>query len=363
MSMKVRRLMRTSSGSSTDSASSKSSKLENLFKRKSSISKAPEDKEKISPSASKDSVSPAAAAAIPARIPVTAAESDAPVRGQSMSSYSLFHSVGRSSQTNPSPRPTISLFAKTQTVTAGGEWNAPASVDATKRATAFPSRLFISMKPLEIVDDTAGAAQTTTFAGTEKFRRDQDEEPSLSNSFAGAGGSAGGSISEAFGQRRNVNGPKAVESGSIADRADAEDASTSQADYDEDMKTIAGDVASLLDDSTAGAGGFNTMTSDSETINGICKHFLRGKCRFREKCRNSHAIDNCVHCNAKLPKSRLAASAHLSKCYKAKYGGGGTATASATRPPAVATYQYERSENQEEADGGEVSLFEALSLH
>jgi hypothetical protein len=53
-----------------------------------------------------------------------------------------------------------------------------------------------------------------------------------------------------------------------------------------------------------------------ETINGICAHFLRGKCRFKEKCRNSHDIHECPYCNSNLPKSRLAASGHLSKCYR-----------------------------------------------
>jgi len=137
---------------------------------------------------------------------------------------------------------------------------------------------------------------------------------------------------------------------------------------DDDMKAIAGIV---LDDM---AGSSRSASFDtSETVNGICKHFLRGKCRFREKCRNSHAIDNCVYCNAKLPKSRLAASAHLSKCYKSRHGGA-TATpqptfsSNATSSSSRQLNHHDRSEAQpalstvQDEQDGEVSLFEALHL-
>eukprot|EP00475_Leptophrys_vorax_P027597 TRINITY_DN3934_c0_g1_i2.p1 TRINITY_DN3934_c0_g1~~TRINITY_DN3934_c0_g1_i2.p1 ORF type:complete len:345 (+),score=48.02 TRINITY_DN3934_c0_g1_i2:86-1120(+) len=55
------------------------------------------------------------------------------------------------------------------------------------------------------------------------------------------------------------------------------------------------------------------FTSDSE---GICPHFLKGKCRFKDKCRSSHDISYCVYCQAKLPSNKVASSAHLSKCYR-----------------------------------------------
>jgi hypothetical protein len=55
------------------------------------------------------------------------------------------------------------------------------------------------------------------------------------------------------------------------------------------------------------------FTADSE---GICPHFLKGKCRFKDRCRQSHDIAYCVYCQAKLPSNKVASSAHLSKCYR-----------------------------------------------
>jgi hypothetical protein len=280
------------------------------------------------------------------------------------------------------------LFARDKTGLIGREanpWNTPQPSDATKRATAFPTKVFIPVvKPLEIVDDTAGSISGSrtlklpTTVGTA-----YEEELSLSNSsMAGASAGGGGSIKAT----ENMIGPwKTVlqsngllpSSAGNTDKGDEESMSRSQQDFDDDMKTIAG---ALLDDLAGAAGTTQTTHNEtSETVNGICKHFLRGKCRFREKCRNSHAIDNCVHCNAKLPKSRLAASAHLSKCYKSRHGGG-----TASPQPAISTAMHssnaaaassiksqveDRSEApaaistiQDEPDG-EVSLFEALHLH
>lgn len=56
-----------------------------------------------------------------------------------------------------------------------------------------------------------------------------------------------------------------------------------------------------------------SFSSDSE---GVCPHFLKGKCRFKDKCRNSHDITYCVYCQSKLPSNKVASSAHLGKCYK-----------------------------------------------
>jgi hypothetical protein len=56
-----------------------------------------------------------------------------------------------------------------------------------------------------------------------------------------------------------------------------------------------------------------SLASESE---GICPHYLKGKCRFKDKCRQSHDIVYCVYCQAKLPSNKVAASAHLSKCFR-----------------------------------------------
>eukprot|EP00475_Leptophrys_vorax_P039199 TRINITY_DN703_c0_g1_i1.p1 TRINITY_DN703_c0_g1~~TRINITY_DN703_c0_g1_i1.p1 ORF type:complete len:471 (-),score=118.13 TRINITY_DN703_c0_g1_i1:34-1446(-) len=469
MSLKVRRLIRTSSGSDTDSSGSKNNnatttKLESLFKRKSSLSKEPQltptsprenssssffrrkssskdftaDKTPLSPLASPDhSRTPSSGTYSPARIPVSAAETDAPVRGSSMSAYSLFHVRTPPTLTAPSSaaaasKPKSNLFNYSASVSRDS-WGSPpaaaqaqAVADPSKRSTAFPSKVFIpAVKPLEIIDDidgsgvrratvgssagknTAGANASTNKAPN--FRlftvvgyppQDADQEQSISTSFAGGsagGGGGGGSVSSdkaPGGQRRTASGSTAGltllnasttmrgaanESGSMADNADVEAETpslhtTSQYEYEDELKTNAGDAALWMEEalSSGGAGGSGSYAGSyagrydsSETVNGVCKHFLRGKCRFREKCRNSHAIDNCVHCNAKLPKSRLAASAHLSKCYKSKYGGGATSQSSSSLTPsstahAFRTHSAERMESDD--NDGEVSLFEALRL-
>lgn len=56
----------------------------------------------------------------------------------------------------------------------------------------------------------------------------------------------------------------------------------------------------------------------SSSTDGLCPHFLKGKCRFKDHCRQSHDILYCVYCQAKLPSNRVASSAHLGKCYKAR---------------------------------------------
>lgn len=48
----------------------------------------------------------------------------------------------------------------------------------------------------------------------------------------------------------------------------------------------------------------------------LCRHFLKGKCRYKSNCKFSHKVDNCPYCGLRLPSSKVAASAHLSRCSK-----------------------------------------------
>lgn len=48
----------------------------------------------------------------------------------------------------------------------------------------------------------------------------------------------------------------------------------------------------------------------------LCQFYLKGKCRFRERCHFSHELSHCHHCGTELPLSKISASAHLSRCYK-----------------------------------------------
>lgn len=63
-----------------------------------------------------------------------------------------------------------------------------------------------------------------------------------------------------------------------------------------------------------------SVPSDDEGLP-LCLHFLRGKCRQKNKCPNSHNLTSCIYCGEKLPSSKVSASAHLSRCWKEKGGG------------------------------------------
>jgi len=69
---------------------------------------------------------------------------------------------------------------------------------------------------------------------------------------------------------------------------------------------------------TDAAGVIITRQSILDDIDeSYCRHFLRGNCRYKSKCKYSHELLDCVYCKEKLPKSKVAASTHLSRCWKA----------------------------------------------
>eukprot|EP00475_Leptophrys_vorax_P012185 TRINITY_DN185_c0_g1_i1.p1 TRINITY_DN185_c0_g1~~TRINITY_DN185_c0_g1_i1.p1 ORF type:complete len:352 (+),score=84.34 TRINITY_DN185_c0_g1_i1:199-1254(+) len=70
---------------------------------------------------------------------------------------------------------------------------------------------------------------------------------------------------------------------------------------------------STLEPNTSFSSNSDVSRSKSEEF---CQHFLKGKCRFRDRCRNSHNVINCIYCNELLPVNRVAASAHLHHCWR-----------------------------------------------
>lgn len=49
----------------------------------------------------------------------------------------------------------------------------------------------------------------------------------------------------------------------------------------------------------------------------ICPRFMQGRCKWKDRCRLSHALVECIYCEKSLRRySRLNASAHLSKCWR-----------------------------------------------
>jgi hypothetical protein len=48
----------------------------------------------------------------------------------------------------------------------------------------------------------------------------------------------------------------------------------------------------------------------------VCPFFLKGKCRYKRKCKMSHRIDKCPYCKKEMPSGMIASSTHLSRCWK-----------------------------------------------
>jgi len=47
----------------------------------------------------------------------------------------------------------------------------------------------------------------------------------------------------------------------------------------------------------------------------ICRHFLKGRCRYKVNCKFSHDLKVCPHCNAALDRDTDQAAAHLADCW------------------------------------------------
>jgi hypothetical protein len=90
---------------------------------------------------------------------------------------------------------------------------------------------------------------------------------------------------------------------------------TEEDDLEYGNQTSFDSLSAMSEDSSPFSPRQNEYTFD---VNGeeICQHFLKGKCRFRERCRNSHNIPNCIYCSEELPVNRVAASAHLHHCWR-----------------------------------------------
>jgi formate dehydrogenase maturation protein FdhE len=78
-----------------------------------------------------------------------------------------------------------------------------------------------------------------------------------------------------------------------------------------EMKLLAGEFDE--DDSQSEDSGVaNSGCKSTE----MCRHFLKGRCRYKGMCKFSHEISICPYCSRQLPAARIAASTHLSRCYK-----------------------------------------------
>jgi hypothetical protein len=47
----------------------------------------------------------------------------------------------------------------------------------------------------------------------------------------------------------------------------------------------------------------------------VCRHYLKGRCRYKTNCKFSHELLECPHCGVSLHANPELASMHLSECY------------------------------------------------
>jgi hypothetical protein len=47
----------------------------------------------------------------------------------------------------------------------------------------------------------------------------------------------------------------------------------------------------------------------------ICRHYLKGRCRYKVNCKFSHDLKYCPHCNAGLERDPDLAAEHLANCW------------------------------------------------
>jgi len=67
----------------------------------------------------------------------------------------------------------------------------------------------------------------------------------------------------------------------------------------------------LSDGGAAGAADADQVASVT-----VCRHYLKGRCRHKKRCKFSHDIKSCPYCSSALPDSDPARTSHLTKCWK-----------------------------------------------
>jgi hypothetical protein len=60
----------------------------------------------------------------------------------------------------------------------------------------------------------------------------------------------------------------------------------------------------------------NSDCSNQEDLSQVCPLFLKGKCRYKGRCKMSHHLDICPYCKQDMPSWKLASSTHLGRCWK-----------------------------------------------
>jgi hypothetical protein len=56
--------------------------------------------------------------------------------------------------------------------------------------------------------------------------------------------------------------------------------------------------------------------SESSSTLDICRHYLKGRCRHKKRCKFSHDVKSCPYCSAPLSDDDSTKTTHLTRCWK-----------------------------------------------
>jgi len=76
------------------------------------------------------------------------------------------------------------------------------------------------------------------------------------------------------------------------------------------------DSSSIDEVNTSHSSSDRNEQANSSHSSELCQHFLKGRCRYKRQCKFSHDIVKCPYCDIVLPEAKIAASTHLSRCFK-----------------------------------------------
>jgi hypothetical protein len=48
----------------------------------------------------------------------------------------------------------------------------------------------------------------------------------------------------------------------------------------------------------------------------VCRHYLKGRCRHKKRCKFSHQVKTCPYCSATLGEDDASKTNHLTRCWK-----------------------------------------------
>jgi hypothetical protein len=81
-------------------------------------------------------------------------------------------------------------------------------------------------------------------------------------------------------------------------------------------------IAELIASSEEVVTSSSESSSSSSGEVAVCRHYLKGRCRHKKRCKFSHDVKVCPHCASTLPDTDPAKTNHLTKCWKLRQEAG-----------------------------------------